>query len=336
MGQLIDVDELAAAWRALADEAASDGWRTIPVASGAPCPVLAGRHFPGNDEALILGFKTPAPANNLPEGRGFTVAEARIKTGQPEIKWFALTRQPSGSLDLFLKVATDVIDLIRSHKGANDGRLFQVFIRRLRAWQAFMERSSESVLSAESELGLLGELVFLESLLQKGMAADTVIDAWLGPLDGLQDFQFRSGAIEVKATVTAGSFRATIGSLDQLEDSPLGPLFLAGVRMALAESGFSLPELVERIRGLLGAEATALPAFEDRLIHAHYLASHAESYMRRFRTSGIRVMAIKDGFPRITRETVPGAVLDARYKLDLDRVAGFDVPLDTVLELFGA
>jgi hypothetical protein len=335
MGQPINVDELAAAWRALGDGEGS-GWRTIPVASGSPCPILAGRHFPGNHEALVLGFKAVAPTEPFPAGKGFAVAEARITTGQPDLKWFALTRQPSGSLELFVKVTTDVIDLIRRHNGVNDSRLLQVFIRRIRAWQSFMERSSDGLLSAESELGLVGELLVLESLIEKGVAHERAVEAWLGPLDGLHDFQFRTGAIEVKATVTAGSFRARIGSLEQLEDSSLGPLFLAAVRMELTESGTALPELVERIRGLLSSEAAALTAFEDRLIHAHFLTSHAALYTRRFRTLTIRILSVNDRFPRITRATVPEAVLNARYKLDLDRVVGFDVTQDTVLATLGA
>ena len=35
-----------------------DGWRTIEIATRLSCSVLAARHFPGNEEAVILGFSS--------------------------------------------------------------------------------------------------------------------------------------------------------------------------------------------------------------------------------------------------------------------------------------
>ena len=59
------------------------------------------------------------------------------------------------------------------------------------------------------------------------------LDAWQGPLNGLQDFFIGTGAIEVKATIAPQGFPAKISSLDQLDETQRQPLFLAGVRLAL-------------------------------------------------------------------------------------------------------
>jgi hypothetical protein len=68
-------DEFALAWNSLSGSADDIGWRTIGIASAGPCVLSAGRHFPGNQEALLAGFSaaTIGAAEKLPDGQGFSV-----------------------------------------------------------------------------------------------------------------------------------------------------------------------------------------------------------------------------------------------------------------------
>ena len=100
-----------------------------------------------------------------------------------------------------------------------------------------MNRHRESVLSAENEQGLFGELILLDRLVEAELPPRDVLDAWQGPADGLQDFIFGSGGIEVKTTLSAGGFPATISSLEQLDDSLRQPLFVAATKIALHGCG---------------------------------------------------------------------------------------------------
>lgn len=99
-----DMDHLRAAWRALAggcEEA--DGWKTIPVATGAACALLAGRRLPGGEEALLVGFRTVRTIldSHLPQGHGFEVSRLATDPIGSERRWVALARRTNGSLDLF-------------------------------------------------------------------------------------------------------------------------------------------------------------------------------------------------------------------------------------------
>ena len=94
MDQLNKAEEIASAWKALAGNSRGDeGWMTIPVSLKSSCKLLAGRRFPGNEEAVIVGFPSfQMPSKGqLPEGRGFGVAEVCLggntSEGGPGLAW---------------------------------------------------------------------------------------------------------------------------------------------------------------------------------------------------------------------------------------------------------
>jgi hypothetical protein len=331
--------ELLAAWRALAggSTATAAGWRTIPVAAGGPCRLLAGRRFPNNEESLVVGFRTvrlPA-AEVLPHGRGFLVVRAELDQDNDSVIWIALCRQSSGNLDLFAMMADDIVATLSGLRELAEEHLFRAFLARIAAWQDFMRRGGDGVLGPEEELGLFGELEVLVALIAAGVPPAHAVDAWQGPLDGVQDFPLGTGAIEVKTTVHAvGVFPAKVGSLEQLDDGVTQPMYLAGVRLVLRHEGRSLPDEVATVRQLLVAEPAVLNVFDRRLLHGGFLDATAERYTRRFSLVSIRVLPIGPAFPRLTRSDVSLGIRRAQYEVDLDRVATADVPLtDALLKL---
>ena len=139
-------------------------------------------------------------------------------------------------------MAEDMVRLLDGCGGTREETVLRRFLARIHAWQQFMNRHRESVLSAENEQGLFGELVLLEHLFDAELPPQDILDAWQGPADGLQDFMLGSGGIEVKTTLMAGGFPATISSLEQLDDSLRKPLFVVATRLALHSGGMTLPE----------------------------------------------------------------------------------------------
>lgn len=330
--------ELQAAWRALAKSENGEGWRTIRILSCDSFEVRAGRHFPGNEETLLIGVHASrAPAKeHLPKGRGFSVGRAELGEAGIGRVWIALSRERAGSLDLFTLMADDVLGILEQSRFGDDDRLFHALISRIRAWQDFMQRGTDGVLSPESEVGLVGELVVLRMMLEKGLLPESVVDTWVGPLDGVQDFQIGNGALEIKATVAETGFIARIGSLEQLDESLTSPLFLGAVRLRVAPTGERLPDVIAGVRTALNLHPAALSAFDIRLLHAGYLDRVEERYVRRFAFANIRLIRVTDCFPRLTRSTVHPAISKARYELNLDLAGEMDGDLDAVLEELGA
>jgi hypothetical protein len=335
MARLTKAEEITAVWNALADEPRSgEGWMAITVATSGPCVVKAGRYFPGNEEAVLVGFPSLVvpQGEQLPEGKGFSVRRVTLGQDNEGRRWIALQRLPPGTPEMFTMMAADVVSVLEGMGAAAESLVFSTFLIRVRAWQNFMQRGNDGVLSREAETGLYGELLVLETLLQAGVAADRVVDAWVGPLDAVQDFLLGSGAIEVKTTVAAGVFPACISSLEQLDDSCCKPLFLAAVRTTISGTGSTLPERIAAVSERLGAEI--LPAFEVRLLEAGYFQRFADRYLRRFGDASMRIIHVGD-VPRLLHATVPPGVLRVRYEIDIDSIPAGDLSLEQALQLLG-
>jgi len=330
-------NEFLIAWSSLTGANIEPGWQAISLPSAGPLQVRAGRRSPDNTEAVLVGFPTArlAVADKLPEGQGFSVERA-----DPEDSgklWLALTRKSAGSAELFASMAYDVVGALDDAvvAGADETKLLRVLTGRVGAWQEFMRKGTQ-VLSPEAEIGLFGELTLLRAIIDEGVSSDLAIESWVGPLDGIQDFELGTGALEVKATLSAAGFPAKIGSLEQLDDSTRQPLFVAGVRLRQIDSGQNLPTIVDAIRLTIKSEAEAERLLAERLLAAGYIDAHADRYPRRFEQAGIRVVEVADGFPRLTSGNVPAGIKKAMYEIDLDKVPGDNVGAEGALRKLGA
>lgn len=311
--------ELVSAWRALSGHATGDGWKVIELFSLGNCSVMAGRRGSRNEETVLVGVKghLPSQPNQLPRGQGFSLIRTEVHSNATGYSWFALVRQETGALELFTKVAIDLVTLMEATSAQEGSRIHSAMISRIRAWQAFMKRDSDGVLSTEEEIGLFGELVVLRNLLDDGVSEFDALDSWAGPEDGLHDFLLGQGAIEVKTTVSPAGFLARIANLDQLDDSLHQPLFVAAVRLAQLDEGVTLPELIDQVTGQL-QDPGAAALLNSRLVSTGYIGTMRPEYRRRFQCSELTYRAVGADSPRLTRANVPASIHEARYSLDLD------------------
>lgn len=331
-------DELADAWRALGGLPAGPGWRTIAVCAGGRCRLLAGRQTPGDEEALLIdvgGGRLP-PIAQLPQGRGFTVSRIDVEPAASSV-WIGVSRRPGASLDLFAAMTEDIVRTLHRIADSRPESTLRVLLDRIRSWQMFMDRGSDGVLSPEGELGLVGEIVVLGQLVDAGMSALSACEGWEGPRDGVHDFRWRCGAIEVKtSSAPPGSFPARIGSIEQLDDTTVQPLFLAAVRVSQAQAGLTLPQWVQDMRGRLAGQDAACSEFNDRVLQGGYSDAQADRYPRRFAFHDLRLFPVDATFPRLTRSTVPAAITEVRYQIDLDTLSTPTTSVEAALIRIGA
>ena len=333
-----DMEGLRAAWRALDGAGQGEGWQTIPVMVRTPCSLSAARRMPGGEEAVLVGFRDlrSHPDVKLPQGQGFEVLRLDSDPTGADQLVVALARRPSGGTELFAMMAEDLVSLLDVWATAREHTVYQRFLARIRAWQDFMNRHRESVLSAENEQGLFGELVLLERMVEAGLPPRDVLNAWQGPVDGLQDFVLGSGGIEVKTSLSVGEFPAIVSSLEQLDDSLRQPLFVAATRLALHSSGMTLPEMTDIIRERLDDDREALETFDIRLMQAGLLRSMVSRYTRRFLHASSAILCVQGDFPRLTRANVHPAVRKVCYQIDIDLADAEEMDLERALELMGA
>lgn len=329
-------DEFLIAWSSLAGTGREDGWQTISIAPAGSLLLSAGRRAADDCEAVLVGFTNVSlgTAIRLPEGQGFAVE--RVNTDDRSVLWLALTRKRGGSSELFLDMACNVTGALdeAAASGTSMRNLLSVFIGRVGAWQEFMRRGIQNM-SPEAEIGLVGELHTLLAIIKAGVPLGTALEAWIGPLDGVQDFQLGTGALEVKSTLAVTGFPAHIGSLEQLDNTARQPLFLVGIRLSQNEGGLGLPDLVQALRKAVEPDAAAAGVLDDRLVAAGYFDAQADRYSRRFTLAGITLVEVTESFPRLTIGGVPLGVHNATYDIDLDKAPGLRIDITTALQKLG-
>lgn len=329
-------NEFLMAWSSLTGSDTEPGWQAISLPSAGPLQVRAGRRFPDNAEAVLVGFSTArlAAADKLPQGQGFAV-ERTDPEGNGRL-WLALTRKSAGSAELFAAMVCDVVGALDDAvvAGADEAKLLRILVGRVGAWQEFM-RKGTLALSPEAEIGLIGEIMLLRAIIDAGVPSVLAIESWVGPLDGIQDFELGTGALEVKATLSAAGFPANIGSLEQLDDATRQPLFVAGARLRQTASGQNLPEIVDAMQLALTGDAESSRLLTERLLAAGYIDSHADRYPRRFEQAGTRVVEIANDFPRLTSGNVPAGIRKVMYEIDLDKAPGENVGIEAALKKMG-
>jgi hypothetical protein len=291
----------------------------------------AGRNFPEQCEAVLVSFNTSAISRNekLPVGLGFHVV--RVNSEQNGLTWLALTRSANGNVELFTSMVSDVLEATLFGSAGEHSCDLRVFLGRIRAWQEFMRKGSTPI-SAEDEVGLVGELTLLEKILAEGISPDMAVRAWTGPLDGLRDFEIGFGAIEVKTTIASAGFVAKISSLEQLDDSSCKPIFMAAVKYSLSENGITLPDKILKFRNLLESDPIAYSEFDNRILAAGYLATHSTKYHRRFSLGQISIIEVNENFPKLTHGNVNLGVISARYEINLEQLFTQDIGLTSALK----
>jgi hypothetical protein len=168
-----------------------------------------------------------------------------------------------------------------------------------------------SALGEEYILGLLGELLCLETVLDavagRPEAKLTVLDMWHGHQVGQRDFTIGSTSIEIKTTQLESSTHKISGihqaEIDERFPSEKSLLLLSIGLVPAYQEGQTLPEVVQRIVGRLGPESgieatTELTPLQQRFLddvyryggtesrgYDHRTASTSKAYSTRYKTT---------------------------------------------------
>jgi len=176
-------------------------------------------------------------------------------------------------------------------------------------------------LTEEAEVGLFGELLFLDHLVTEVDVA-AAIASWLGPVLEEHDFVLSTTGVEVKTT--AGERRRHfIHGLTQLVPTEPLPLHLVSIQItrSTTAAGRTLPQLVEHLRQRVGAHREAL---DGRLRAAGWDDSADDLYATRWvLRSAPRAYLVDNDFPAMTPDHIElaipnfGLIDDVSYRVDV-------------------
>ncbi len=250
----------------------------------------------------------------------------RIRTFKREDgKWsLLLTLDDPLLAPMFSLLCNDLIESIRN-TGLPPSNSLSFVLKRLSHWRKMFERGIPNLLSEMQIRGLCGELLFLRRLCD-GIGKAAAVSAWVGPLKSEQDFQIANTAWEVK-TIRPNAVDIQIASEFQLQTSA-GKLYLVVFELIDADPSaanyFSLNGLVADIRDILSDNYDVMELFEVRLVAASYI-NRDEYNKPLLLEKSMLEFEVKNGFPRISQESLMPGVKNVRYEIDLSECADFRI-----------
>lgn len=247
-------------------------------------------------------------------------------------EWFELAIDATDNHHEAYLVIAAIVDLV-----VNGNPFTDAVAEGLRSFQELLLRKRR--LTGEQQIGLFGELLFLEHAMTHVSAPD-VINAWTGADREEHDFLFEALSVEVKCTRSESRIHV-ITSASQLQPSPERPLYLLSVQITAAGAaaqGRGLGDVIRGIRGALPEQSRHL--FDKKLEEVGWRDEDAELYQRRWvLRSAPRAFLVDDDFPALTPKriatVVPQAshVIGLQYRLDLTQLEA-EAAIPELLEEF--
>lgn len=258
---------------------------------------------------LVTPYDTPEPDVAKLKNVGF----AAVSAGDDEVA--ELTVRVEGSVHGGYGLLSTIADELQIEKMPLAAAVAAAVTRHKNVF------ASRAALTTEKEVGLLGELLFLEYLIRQ-VGAGPATAAWQGPLSEEHDFTLESVHIEVKTTSTERR-RHVIHGLDQLVALRGVPLSLLSVQLTRTSpgGGQTLPQVIARVRTAAGGHQIAVNAM---LVSFGWDDDDADLYPTFWALrSQPRAYSVKDDFPAMTPDLVgplvPNFALlsDVSYRVDL-------------------
>jgi len=217
--------------------------------------------------------------------------------------------------DIFSTLCEDLIHAVE--ETTDENVLIGQLLNRLEKWQMLFDRLNQQGLTKSAQIGLYGELYFLQNILTHTDQAEYCIKAWLGPEMAIQDFQFAEQAVEVKTTHGKKHQKIHIASERQLDTSIVPHIYLYHISLDIRSNiGETLNQITERLKDRLVNNPFASNAFRLKLLEAGYFDIHSHFYEESgYSIRQLNVYKVTDDFPKITESSVPYGVGDVHYTI---------------------
>ncbi|MBY5807643.1 PD-(D/E)XK motif protein [Rhizobium leguminosarum] len=307
----------------------NDPWKSLSASAGADTANArrvdaSGRwnFFWAKDEAgrylLLLEYRSRLDATvSLPKLHGIEVSlQMPVEGGSGQL----MIRLLDSSLrDIFHELCNSIL-ASASQAGSEPDAISRAVARTWR-WHHLLRGGSSTLLSAEEQKGLIGELITLDRHFLPVMSAYDALLAWIGPTDAPKDFEIGLTAVEVKTRRAGAVSAVSISSEHQLDDAGLDRLFLHVVNLSEAQATHpqarSLNDFALAIRTRIeGMDQGAVALLDERLQAAGF--RWEDDYAAFLWVEGqLDVFDVREGFPRVTPDSCLPGVSRVKYTVAL-------------------
>ncbi|WP_269939261.1 PD-(D/E)XK motif protein [Arthrobacter sp. HY1533] len=237
-----------------------------------------------------------------------------------------LTLKAPKFTDVFVRLCAHIVDRVSGTSSEAQG--LATFMASVEEWRTLLKAPPSQRLSLEAARGLFGELLIGFSNLALECTVGDVIDAWHGPFQSDQDFQFPGGPLVEIKTIHSGTRRIQISSENQLNRLPNQRLFVCVVAAddAVADTpgALTIPGLLDHADRLLqesGVPQSELARRLDAVCFDRYDEAYEDMY---FLPTRHQFLEVKGAFPRLEPSKLPNGVSRVSYFLNLADLAPFE------------
>ncbi len=234
--------------------------------------------------------------------------------------------------DIFALFIQNIIEDITTTTSENEALTTTLNV--IFKWKKLFDKISFNGMSLEYQKGLIGELLFMNSLIDNNVSISKLLNAWTGPELDDKDFRFGNIGIEIKLTSSKHP-SLKITNEGQLDTQNVSELYLIlYVVEHVKENGFSLNSLISQIRDKLYSDLDKLYFFNERLLLLGYLDDDNEYYNTMYAIKQIYNYNILQDFPRIIKSQLPFGIYHTTYSIELSAIERFIIEPDIIINSF--
>lgn len=276
--------------------------------------------------SIYLGYNNKGYKSMVITEQGIDVNVASTKIIEA-----TLTKRPDQKLSLEFALVDNKFsnmyyrfcdDIIVSCRNIQNIKAINFIINRWNAWRLMFHNIGNECLSDSMVMGLVGELLFIEKVMEPKYGINRSIKAWVGPLGNPKDFMIDDIWYEIKTT-THSSDRIKISSIEQLDSDKSGLLNIIRIEKTSLEDKLSvnLNRQIDLIKQKI-EDTGVLYDFLYKLTNIGYC--YNEDYDSKcYKYTSIEKYNVDDKFPRMHRENIPRAVSKIQYEILIPDIQQF-------------
>jgi len=251
-----------------------------------------------------------------------------IETGNNvELNIYLLDNDLKDIFSLFIQNILEDIE-----KSVTETEAINITLNVVSKWKKLFDKINFNGLLLEQQKGLIGELLFLNYLLDNEKTSANAVNAWTGVEREFEakDFTLGSVGVEIKFT-SSKQPRIKVSSERQLDSESLSELFLVLYSAeAVKDNGISLNSIIEQIRNKISTEEER-SIFNGKLQLNGYFDEDREHYGRMYSLKKTFVFAVTSDFPKITKGHLLLGIYDISYSIEISAVENYIVESEQIL-----
>lgn len=221
--------------------------------------------------------------------------------------------------DVFISMCSNLIEY--SNEALTEKDALNKVAFRYKQWRRLMEHRNQAILSDEKRRGLIGELLFLKSVIEDEKPLQNALAGWVGPDGADQDFVYNGIWREIKTTGIS-SDQISIHSFEQLgEKSNIGELYIYRVDSCAPETpnAFTLRGLIKLLMRKFNGDIGLIEDFTVKLNAVGYVDMEVyDKYTYKFDRRD--VYDVNATFPRIVRADIRPEIIKVEYVLSISSI----------------